>query len=36
VGRISTTAPTAAGPLALLLELDGPVHATNAYGSIVA
>lgn len=35
VGRISTTVPVTAGPLALLLELDGPVHATNAYTSIV-
>jgi len=31
VGHISTLVPDAAGPMTLLLTLDGPVHATNAY-----
>jgi beta-mannosidase len=35
VGRVTTTVPRTPGPIALVLELDGPVHATNADASIV-
>jgi beta-mannosidase len=35
VGHIRTEVPHASGALSLLLELDGPVHATNAYATVV-
>jgi beta-mannosidase len=35
VGHIRTTVPEASGPLSLLLELDGPVHATNEYSTVL-
>jgi beta-mannosidase len=35
VGHIRTTIPDAAGPLSLLLELDGPAQATNIYETVV-
>jgi beta-mannosidase len=35
VGHIETTVPDAAGALSLTLDLDGPVHASNAYQSHV-
>jgi len=35
VGHIHTTVPDAAGPLSLVLELDGPVQATNAYETTI-
>src|SRR5262249_22297906 len=36
VGTIELTVPNAPGPLSLHLTLDGPVHATNAYGTSIA
>jgi beta-mannosidase len=35
VGHIRTTIPDVVGPLSVVLELDGPVHATNAYETVV-
>ena len=35
VGHIHTTVPDGSGPLSLLLELDGPVQATNAYETTI-
>jgi beta-mannosidase len=35
VGHVRTTVPDAVGPLSLVLELDGPAHASNAYGSAI-
>jgi beta-mannosidase len=35
VGTLQAVVPLAAGPLTLELVLDGPVHATNAYGSTI-
>jgi hypothetical protein len=35
VGHIETEVPATRGPMTLLLTLDGPVHATNAYATDV-
>jgi len=35
-GTLQAGVPDVAGPLTLELVLDGPVHATNAYRSVVA
>jgi hypothetical protein len=35
VGHIATEVPATSGPLWLNLELDGPVHASNAYATDV-
>jgi beta-mannosidase len=35
VGQIRTTVPETSGPLSLVLDLHGPVHATNAYTTVV-
>ena len=35
VGHVRTTVPDASGPLTLLLELEGPEHASNAYETTI-
>ena len=35
VGHIRTTVPDASGPMSLVLELTGPVQATNTYETVL-